>query len=165
MTEPKVIQLTNTNDIALVDAEDFPLLSRHRWMKSSTGYPTTFVTGTKGVLMHHLVMGKQHTHWWVWDHADRNKLNNQKNNLRLVTRTHNNTNRVKCGGGVKHSKYKGVSFDKRGRSHWYAVIGTTGKNRKCLGYFKTEEEAARAYDEAAKKMYKEYSCLNFPESI
>lgn len=62
------------------------------------------------------------------------------------------------GGGGGSSNYKGVSF---WRQHWVAQISIGGK-KKCLGYFGSEEEAARRYDEFAGPLGRP---LNLPKSV
>jgi hypothetical protein len=58
------------------------------------------------------------------------------------------------------SKYIGVSFDKDCK-RWRAAIRVRYKQR-WLGSFKNEIDAARAYDEAARKYHKDFARLNFP---
>lgn len=59
---------------------------------------------------------------------------------------------------VGTSRYVGVSL-KRGERRWRASIG----KHIHLGYFDTEEEAARAYDTKARELYGDAARLNFPD--
>ena len=56
--------------------------------------------------------------------------------------------------------YKGVV---RSRNGWVARIGHEREVRY-LGYFATEEDAARAYDAAARELRGEFARLNFPDA-
>jgi len=93
------------------------------------------------------------------DHINHNTFDNRKANLRPATQTQNNRNRRKFSG-QSNSKYKGVYWKKHIKK-WVAQIGV---NRKVihLGCFKKEIDAARAYDEGAKKYHGEFASLNFP---
>jgi hypothetical protein len=93
------------------------------------------------------------------DHINHNGLDNRKANLRFATRAENNRN-VRCLKKNKSSRYRGVYHDKKYKK-WRAHISVNNKKRH-LGYFKDEKEAARAYDNAARKYYKEFAILNFP---
>ena len=93
------------------------------------------------------------------DHQNRNSLDNRQHNLRLATPSQNSYNRKKTSG-TSSSKYRGVTFNK-GRNRWYARIKVNGKTM-WLGSFDNEEKAAKAYDEAAKKFYKDFAHLNLP---
>lgn len=59
------------------------------------------------------------------------------------------------------SRYKGVSRSKSKLKPWVATICLNGKNKN-LGFFETEEEAARACDAAARKRSPGHAYLNFP---
>lgn len=92
------------------------------------------------------------------DHINHNGLDNRKANLRPATRAQNSYNRKKYANN-SYSKYKGVSFKKKGQK-WSAQISINNK-MKFLGYFHREKDAAKAYDAAARKLHGEFASLNF----
>ena len=62
----------------------------------------------------------------------------------------------------KSANGKGVCWHIR-KQNWVAQIRYKG-HLSHLGYFKTPEAAAKAYDIAAVRLFGEFACLNFPEN-
>jgi hypothetical protein len=81
----------------------------------------------------------------VVDHIDNNKLNNNLNNLQLISNRENSSKDKK--GGT--SKYIGVSWNNREKK-WRAQIQIKGKETN-LGRFTDELQAAEAYQTALKE--------------
>ena len=81
------------------------------------------------------------------DHIDRNKKNNCVSNLRICTNSQNQMNTVKWKNNK--SGFKGVS---KSGNRWVAMIKVKGitNGLEYLGSFLKPEDAARAYDAAAK---------------
>nr|WP_269140600.1 HNH endonuclease [Proteus terrae] len=93
------------------------------------------------------------------DHIDGDKLNNRIENLRICTHNQNQHNQ-----GIRASNksgYKGVSWMKSVKK-WQAQICCNSKVTH-LGLYTNKIEAAKAYDEAAKKLHGDFAWLNFPE--
>jgi hypothetical protein len=144
---------------AIVDADDYEKLAKDDWYsmeKSCKGkYYAGRIGGGKIASMHRVIMNAPAG--VCVDHIDGNGLNNRKSNLRLASSSQNNCNRKAFSN--RSSKYKGVSRAK-GRTKWRASICYQGLKEN-LGYFKNEEDAARAYDKAAKECQGEFANLNF----
>ncbi|MHC4109652.1 MAG: AP2/ERF family transcription factor [Planctomycetota bacterium] len=151
-------------EFAKVDPEDYIWLSQFRWYCNKRPH-TSYAIRNAGegaerrkVLMHReIARTPRHL---VCDHINRQGLDNRKQNLRNCTKRENNLNQAGHRGSV--SKYKGVYWKKR-EGRWAACIKSEGKKRH-LGYFDSETEAAKGYDEAARKYHKEFASLNFPQS-
>lgn len=91
------------------------------------------------------------------DHINGNKLDNRRENLRICTQSQNTMNRGKANM-TSTSRFKGVCWEKQ-KSRWRAVIYKGGK-RKHLGYYRDEEDAARAYNDAVEEIHGEFGVKN-----
>jgi len=142
----------------VVDVADADWMGAYRWhlyTPNGMRYARTQLPGGGHVTMHVLLMGRPGI-----DHVNGDGLDNRRSvNLRAATQGQQMANRAKSTGC--QSAFKGVGWDRR-RGRWYAYCGTAGKDRRWLGYFADEVEAARAYDEAAREMHGAFARLNFP---
>lgn len=111
-----------------------------------------------GLLAHRVAWALFYGEWpdQFIDHIDMDPANNRIENLRLATKRQNGCNRKP----IKHSsKYLGVGWHKAA-GKWKAAISVNGKVMY-LGVFGNEEDAAKAYDRAAKEKHGEFARLNF----
>ena len=94
-------------------------------------------------------------------HIDNPTTDNRKCNLVIATHRENLSHQVKPKGNWS-SQYKGVTWIKSGKrkKRWVAQIKINYKH-SCLGYFMTEDEAAKAYDKKAKEAFGKFAKTNF----
>lgn len=121
---------------ALVDAEDLPRLALFRWhLVGPNKHVARWIRKGRRAYLHHDVMGSVE----LFDHINRNKLDNRRDNLRPATSAENAQNQDSRGG---RSKYRGVVWDKP-REMWRAQVMLDGRY-KTLGRFRDEDEAGAA---------------------
>lgn len=148
--------------VAVVDGEDYDALASHRWHASGSGRYVSAARWENGVLilMHRQILGLRPADGRVVDHINHDTLDNRKANLRACSAAGNNQNARPHNPA---SGYKGVYLDSHTSTvrPWRAQIEAM-KTRYRLGTFATPEEAAHAYDIAARELHGEFAYPNFP---
>jgi hypothetical protein len=142
---------------ALIDDADYEKVNQFKWYCNQRGYAVRNVKKNgkwTTESMHRMITDA--VSGISTDHINGEKSDNRRRNLRICTISQNGMNRHSISG---KSKYKGVSWHRRAKK-WQAQIKGNGKPMY-LGTFDEEREAAKKYDEYAKKYFGEFACLNF----
>lgn len=156
MEEKMKIKLSNGGEADVSDEDAW--VSLYRWRSTSCPPAKTLYAvsdiGGKRVRMHRLIIGAAGPA--RVDHRDGNGLNNRRDNLRIATASQNMANCI--GHKNNTSGYKGVYFVKK-KNRWRVQIYCQNK-RYTFGYFKTKEQAALRYNQAAIELFGEFARLN-----
>lgn len=148
---------------AIVDESDAEFVRQWEWLplvsprKNKTRITAVLSGSHKGAVsqyMHRVLLGVSDPRIQV-DHINLDTLDNRRSNLRIVTNQQNAFNQAPRRGT---SRFKGVCWHKS-VGKWNAQIGHNGRVRS-LGVFESEIDAARAYDEAALRLFGEFARTN-----
>lgn len=134
---------------AIIDRQDLELVAEFHWYfdgKYAASGRTRPITR-----MHRLIAGAK-LRSEVVDHVNRNKLDNRRRNLRIVTLAQSAQN---CGSHGGTSEFRGVRWDSH-RQKWMAQAKLNGKY-VFLGRFDDEIEAAKAAERFRQKHMPFYS--------
>lgn len=148
----------------LIDEDCLDIFSTHSWTTVKKGRniyvvaETTKVDGKRPIVYLHRLITRATDKNQIVDHINGNSLDNRRSNLRITDRKGNGRNqhsRSRCG-------YKGVTCMKKLKKNpWLAQIMVNYKHIY-LGIYPTPEDAAKAYDEAARIHFGAFGRYNFP---
>jgi hypothetical protein len=145
--------------VTVVDDQNYEWLSQWSWCASSNRGQPYAIRGVnlgngkhEGIKMHRVIINAPDG--MEVDHISGDRLDNQRSNLRLCTVKQNRINRRRNNRGT--SRYKGVT---RVGKWWLAQIQHDYVKHH-LGKYSSEQDAALAYNEAAKRLHGEFARLN-----
>lgn len=138
----------------IFDECDLPFFQSSTCTVDERGYVTV---NRKKDLVTHLLLGVGRD--TVVDHINGNPFDNRRSNLRIASCVENHWNYRLSNRNT--TGYKGIYKDKK-TDKYHARICEHGR-RHYLGAFSTLEEAAQAYDVAAREYFGDFATLNFPK--
>lgn len=157
------LQLTNGGEV-IVDDDTPDAVTGARWFRKNFTRGGSYACRTvsiggkfKTLMMHRVIMAAPAG--LIVDHVNGNAFDNRRENLRIATHGQNSCNKRAMGKGTI---FKGISF-RNDIQKWGARIALNGRLIH-LGHFVSPEDAARAFDEAARMAHGAYGRFNFPRS-
>ena len=140
---------TNTNKEFYIDVEDFDAIKEYCWSEDGNHYLIAWDPNTQAIIKMHTLLTK----YDICDHADQNRVNNRRYNLRPATVGENCRNisvRVDNSSDVT-----GVSWGKKAQ-RWRAYLQYERSNMN-LGYFTNKDDAIKARLKAEAKYFGEFA--------
>lgn len=161
----KTLVCGGSGNWATIDSTDWELVRLFAWQYMNhralgvPGFQTQIVEGGRKYRtdMARLLLGLPDG--LLADHVNGDRSDNRRSNIRVVNHQQNSWNSRPHKDSA--SKFKGIW---RSGRRWGAQI-CANHCKRYLGMYATEEDAARAYDAAAKVLHGEYAVLNFPEEV
>lgn len=134
----------NVDEYFICDADDLELVNSGSWYKGQIGY--AYSNARENTTFHKELM--KPPQGMVVDHINRNKLDNRKSNLRIVTQASNtqNSDRKRPNKTGYHNVYYRKQNDK------YVGVFTMNKKKYQVGTFKTPYEAYLAVEKRKEEM-------------
>lgn len=153
-----VVEIPVSQDyVTFVDAADAVWVRETSWLVRKSRR-TFYAYTRKGSALHRRILGITNPKTLV-DHRDGFGLNNTRDNIRLANFHQNAANRRKISTSTS-SRFKGVIWQANTKTKpWMAHIKYK-KKKLFLGRYKTEEEAALAYNKAAIKYFGDFAKVN-----
>jgi len=153
------MQLYINKTLILIDDEDLPIFQKYSWYlvrgyvyRNTKGLRQKTTTFHREIIRHHYKINP-----YEIDHANGNRGDNRKINLRICNGTQNLFNRAKYD--MKSlSRYKGVALNKP-NNKWYTRIQFKGVGYHLLTSY-NEHECAYAYNVGAELLAKEFAYFN-----
>lgn len=150
--------------VALVDDDDFERVAQFKWCTVINNQPPHIAYAMSALApvkyLHRFILRAKRGQ--SVDHINGDGLDNRRANLRIASSAENSRNRRRQLS--KKSKYKGAFHRPGFNKPWMMRLqyARTPVRKVLTQSFYTEEEAARAYDNAAKQLFGPFARLNFP---
>lgn len=146
----KEIELMNSDEVAIVDDDDFAKLAAYEWRIFKTPTIRVYVatgSGVDTVLLHRFLMQPKYKQQVM--HLNADGLDNRRCNLRCGSRSEVSALSNTCA--KRKGRLRGVQW-RQGNGKFQAIFHLFGK-QIYLGYFDTEQKAHEAYLQKAKDIY------------
>lgn len=125
----------NVDKTYIIDAEDYPIVSKRHWSTNAYGYARSGVGKKNTIFLHRLVTNAKQGQ--QVDHINLDIRDNRKNNLRICNNSLNSSNRRPYNKLL----IKGVEEHNNGKFSAYFRVDNKQYHSPC---YKTKEEAAFA---------------------